>query len=609
MKSDISRILENQISRREFISAAAMFGAGITCTIGSFGASASSEKLTNKIKSLYPSKSAELQVLSDYSAQTLLRWGDAVFHNSPPFEIEKLSAESQSRQFGYNCDYIAFMPLPYGSQNSTHGLLHVNHEHTNTELMFAGITKAERYSKPTEEQAMVEMAAHGFSVVEIKRDANAKWQVVLNSKYNRRINGLNSVVAISGPCKSHKRLQTKADSAAEEVIGTLGNCAGGVTPWGTVLTCEENIDNYFAGKISGSEKNNLERFGFRSKHYSWSRYYERFNLDVEPNEANRYGWVVEYDPYNPDAVPVKRTALGRFKHEGANTAITADGRLAVYMGDDSVFEYLYKFVTRDKINWHNREENFNLLDNGILYVARFNDDNTMQWLPLIYGQNGLDIQNGFESQADVLIEARRAADIVGATTMDRVEDVEVHPITGGVYVVCTKNAKRAAENINIANPEAENFHGHIIEISPPAIAGKVDHGAEKMPWKFFAFGAPPVADGKAGWFSCPDNICFSNDGRVWVATDGAEDSTGFTDGVCVLTNNGKAMIRFLNVPVGAEATGICFTPDNSTMFLSVQHPADGSTFDSPSTRWPDFNAHITPRPSVIAISKKGRGAL
>ncbi|SFK41386.1 PhoX family protein [Falsiroseomonas stagni] len=565
-------------------------------------------------------------VAEGYEAQTVIRWGDPVLDGAPPYDPMAQTAAGQARQFGYNCDYLDFWPLPAGSRNSDHGLLCVNHEYTNTNLMFAGIGEGRAArGRTTAAQAAVEIEAHGMSVVEVKREGGT-WRSVPGGAMNRRIT-MNTPMRISGPAAGHARLRTNADATGTRVLGTLNNCAGGNTPWGTVITAEENFNNYFGGAAAttGAEAATYRRYGIIAEpSYAWFRHFERFNLDREPNEPNRFGWVVEYDPYDPTSVPVKRTALGRFKHEGATHAIGSDGRVAFYMGDDERFEYLYKFVTARPFNPNDRAANRDLMDEGTLYVAKFEERGRMRWLALTHGEGPLNAANGFHSQADVVIEARRAADLLGATPMDRPEDVETNKVNGRVYVMLTNNSRRTAQQAGPGNPRANNVHGHVLEVIPPgAGTGRVDHAATEARWEvFIAAGKPGVDPGTQyhratsdqGWLSCPDNIAFDSKGRAWIATDGAPEFAGIADGIWAAdtSGHGRGLTRcFYQAPTGAEVCGPCFTPDDRTLFLAIQHPGEdtGSTYENPSTRWPDFEAGRPPRPSVIAIVKRDGGEI
>jgi secreted PhoX family phosphatase len=614
-------------------------------------------------------------VAPGYRAEVLIRWGDPLLPDAPPFDPQHPSADAQRRQFGYNNDFIGYIPLPLGSANAEHGLLCVNHEYTNTGLMFPGLAASDDpLAGLTPAMVDTEMAAHGGSIVEVRKLGDT-WQPVPGSRFNRRIDALTTPIRIAGPAAGHPRLRTGADPSGRRVIGTLNNCAGGITPWGTYLMAEENFHLYFAGDLDGHpEQRNYARCGMPAARYAWSRYHRRFDLNAEPNEANRFGWVVEVDPFDPQALPVKRTALGRFKHEGAECIVSRDGRLVLYSGDDQRFEFLYRFVTdgavtplpdplaesapgaaadtysgqidaagrvqfrpQDKARRlaEARAANRDLLDHGTLSVAKLAADGGLTWLPLVHGHGPLTAENGFDSQADVLIEARRAATLLGATPMDRPEDVEPNPVTGKVYVSLTNNKNRGTEGYagtDAANPRAQNLWGQMLEITP----ADGDHAADTARWELLVRAGDPAepaigalwhpATSDNGWFACPDNCAVDPTGRLWVATDQGGDwsrTSGGADGVWALETEGPGRGTgrlFFRVPVGAEMCGPRFTPDGRTLFVAVQHPgADGTeayagfarkaTFEDPATRWPDFTDGMPPRPSVVAITKADGGPI
>jgi secreted PhoX family phosphatase len=436
-------------------------------------------------------------VAEGYDADVLLRWGDKVFADSPDFDPMNQTAESQSKQFGYNNDYVGFIPLD-GADD--HGLLVVNHEYTNAELMFpnwATIGKdGEGKDKVmigefTKDIVDIEMAAHGGTVIEIRKQ-DGKWMPVLDGKMNRRLH-VGTEMALTGPAAGHDRLKTNADTSGTKVFGTLNNCAGGVTPWGTWLMAEENFHGYFIGELPEGhpEAENYKRYGAPAGWYNWGTHHDRFDVSKEPNEPNRFGWVVEVDPTDPNSVPKKRTALGRMKHEGAESVVNKDGRVVFYCGDDERFDYVYKFVTAAAYNPDDRAANADLLDDGTLYVARFNADGTLDWMPLVHGEGPLNADNGFMSQADVVIEARRAGDLLGATKMDRPEDVQPNAMTGKVYCMLTNNTRRKEGDENAANPRANNAFGHIIEITET----DGDFASTRSTWEILLkCGDPSVAE-------------------------------------------------------------------------------------------------------------------
>lgn len=560
-----------------------------------------------------------------YEKQVLIRWGDKVAADAPAFDVNKLTAAGQEKQFGYNCDFIGFLPLPVGSTGSDHGLLFVNHEYSVANLMFAGLGGGRDANLGTsKEQAEIELASHGASVVEIRR-TGGRWQVVDNSKYNRRITGT-TPMAISGPAAGHARLKTSADATGTKVLGMLNNCAGGTTPWGTVLTAEENFNGYFGGDAEKAPDAAMhKRYGITNKPwYSWPKHIDRFDVGKEQNEVNRFGWMVEIDPYDPAATPIKRTAMGRFKHEGANCVVDKSGSVVAYMGDDERGDYVYKFVTKGKYDPANRAANMRLLDEGTLYVAQLKEDGKVAWMALTHGEGPLTEANGFKDQAEVLIYARKAADLLKATPMDRPEDVEPNPVTGSIFVILTNNTSRKTDQVDKANPRANNAHGHIVEIVPAGGSGKdADHLATDATWRIFLLAGKPGIDHGAtyhratsenGWLSCPDNCAFDSKGRMLIATDGAPTAAQVADGIYMtdVRGPGRALPRlFYQAPTGAEVCGPWLTPDDKTLFLAIQHPGEdpGSTFEKPSTRWPDFKAGMPPRPSVIAIVKKDGGVI
>ncbi|MCC2606959.1 PhoX family protein [Planctobacterium marinum] len=554
-----------------------------------------------------------------YDYQVLLRWGDPLFPDSAKFDPLQQTGEKQARQFGFNNDYVGFLPLPLGSDNSEHGLLTINHEHTKARLMHPGIRSEGQLDQ---EQTRVDIAAHGLSVIEVKKQQSG-WQVVKGSDYTRRITP-DTPMQLTGAAAGHPWLQTQHSEDGIATLGTYGNCAGGITPWGTILTAEENFDKYFSGDVDKlAQKDNFRRYGFSGEQEkNWSQYEERWDLNKHPGEAFHMGWIVEIDPYDPNSVPKKRTGLGRFKHEGANVTIAPDGRAVAYSGDDEKFEYVYRFVSRDTYKPGNdnasRAHNMQLLENGVLSVARFSENGTLSWLPLVHGKGPLTVKNGFNNQAEVLLNTRKAADLLGATPMDRPEDVDINPVSGKVYVMLTKNDSRQPDALNGPNPRAYNRGGQIIELLPPeSSAQQRDHCADEFRWEVLLLAGKPEPHNaqnvtfyhpdtdENGWLACPDNCAFDTQGNIWVTTDGAEDF-GVADGVWWVVAEGEKRgyaQRFMRAPVGAEVCGPCFTPDNRSFFCAIQHPGGDSNFDQPDTRWPDYAAELPPRPALIVVTQ------
>jgi len=553
-------------------------------------------------------------VPAGYKSEILIRWGDPLFHDpGTGFEFGTQTAAQQERQFGYNCDWMGFLPL-----TADRALLCVNHEYTNPELMFNGYDAA----APTKEQVDYELAAHGFSVIHLERHRTRGWRYTLGAWWNRRITGT-SPIRITGPAAGHALMKTKEDPAGFTVLGMLNNCSAGLTPWGTALTCEENFNQYFANNGTNPDAKSKAahtRYGLpaAASERKWERFYDRFDIAKEPNEPNRFGWVVEVDPHDPGSMPRKRTALGRFKHEAATTILAKDGRAVVYSGDDERFDYMYKFVSSGRANLEDRLANINLLDSGILYVAKFNDDGTGTWIPLVHGSNGLTASNGFADQAEVCIKTRLAGDQVGATKMDRPEDIETNPVNGKVYAAMTNNTQRGTTGRpgpDAANPRAENRHGHIIEITPTG----GDHTATTFTWDIFIKCGDPAVDKETYYggyptsmvspISSPDNIMFDKLGNLWIATDGQTGTFRRNDGVYAVPvegpERGFARQFFSGVP-GGETAALILSDNDDTLFVSIQHPAEGSTLESPTSKFPDGNE---PRPSVVFVMKDGGGTI
>jgi secreted PhoX family phosphatase len=573
-------------------------------------------------KPIPPNKLDTFVVPNGYDHAVVIRWGDPVVPGAPDFDLDNQTAAAQSKQFGYNNDFVAVLPV---DKRGRRALLVVNHEYTNENLMFPGFTTLDAVSV---EQLKVAIAAHGLSVVEIERVGDTgEWAPVSKGPrpYNRRITALATRFEFTGPAAGSAWLKTAADPRGKVAIGTLNNCAGGVTPWGTVLSGEENFNQYFVGGDGAPEalKPKLARYGisttvrYPADSRKWDRADERFDLAKHPNEAHRFGWIVEVDPFDPEAKPRKHTALGRFKHEGANVIVAKDGHVVAYMGDDERFDYLYKFVSDKKYmpgnSWVARKHNLTLLESGSLYVAKLDYtsaaeidgtgklpadgafNGTGRWIKLVQGNKSY--VDGM-TVADVLTFTRLAGDAVGATKMDRPEDVEPSLLTGKVYVALTNNTNRGVgtnPKADEANPRNANKHGHILEV----VEDRGDNAAETFTWSLpIVCGDPADASTyfagydktKVSPISCPDNVAFDGAGNLWISTDG--NALGSNDGLFATAIEGPErghLKQFLTVPLGAETCGPFITTDNRSVFVAVQHPGEitGASVENPASTWPD----------------------
>jgi secreted PhoX family phosphatase len=409
-------------------------------------------------------------------------------------------------------------------------------------------------------------------------------------------------------------VRTTADPQGGTPLGTLNNCSHGVTPWNTYLTCEENFNGYFRvdpGVYPPEQSALTSRYGVGGDRNNWARHDPRFVVTpANPNEPNRFGWVVEIDPFDPLSRPVKRTALGRIKHESAYVKVSKGGRLVVYTGDDQVNEHVYKFVS--SMNWHAaRARGRSPLDEGVLYVARFNDDGTGDWLPLVHGSNGLTADKGYADQGDVLVKTRLAASSLGGTRMDRPEWVACDPHTGMVYVTLTNNTS-PAKVPSAANPRIPNLWGHIVRWRESGD----DHTSTTFDWDLFLLAGQGRDSGDGSTiaaedgFGSPDGIWSDPDGRIWIQTDGTQP-TGANDQMLAanpyVTDEAGApeLRRFLTGVPGCEVTAVITTPDQRTMFVNIQHPAEAG---APS-QWPHTDGLTTPRSATVVITKDDGGII
>ena len=543
-----------------------------------------------------------VHVPEGYRARVLVRWGDALFPDARGYDLAGGGAlEGSDRVFGENTDGMETFAY------RGHELIAVNSEYTNNAI---NLPAAQEGVPASAGDVLKLQNLQGVTVMEIAEDETG-WAVVTDSPFNRRITHRTPTV-LAGPAAGHALLQTAADPAGVNPLGTLNNCGSGKTPWGTYLTCEENFNGYFGatGELpadetlaAGYRRYGIGTDGFGYDYHKWDA---RFDISANPNEPHRHGWVVEIDPTDPESTPVKHTGLGRFKHENAEVVLARDGRVVVYMGDDERGEFLYKFVSNGVYTPGGPTEG--LLDDGTLFAAKFNDDGTGEWLALTPETTGMD-------RAEMLVFARTAGSRVGATTMDRPEWVSVNPYAVEAYCCLTNNTRRGTRPnaggdetpVGGPNPRAENQYGQIVRWYPHGD----DHAATGFDWDLYVMAGNPTvhADAYAGspnvtagnMFNAPDGMAFDSTGLLWIQTDGEDSNDGDFAGQ---GNNqmlagdpvSGAIARFLTGPHGCEVTGLCWSTDRRTMFVGIQHPG-GS--------WPDGAG--LPRSSIVAVTRDDGG--
>ncbi|WP_295640033.1 PhoX family phosphatase [uncultured Methylibium sp.] len=556
-----------------------------------------------------------------YVAEVLIAWGDPIgaAAGQPAFASDaSQGADEQALQSGMHHDGMHFFPV-----SATRGLLVTNHEYVDD-----GLLHADGLANWSADKVRKSQAAHGVSVIEIVRRRGGRWHVLRPSRHARRITAT-TPMRIAGPAAGHALMQTALDPGGTQVLGTFNNCAHGVTPWGTYLACEENFVDYF--RAPEPLDAHQRRWGLRASSGGWYRWHEhdeRFDARRHPNEFNRHGWVVEIDPFDPDSTPVKRTALGRAAHEGAWVAQAPDGRVAVYMGEDARFEYLYKFVSRDAVRPGGYAANRTLLDHGTLHVARFDADGRGEWIPLVAGQGGLDAEAGFGSQGELLVKTRQAADRVGATRLDRPEWTAGDPRTGEVYCSLTNNRARGQAGqppVDAANPRAGNSMGQILR-------WKEDGGfaGTRFTWEHFVLAGDPANERpeargnvRGDAFGSPDGLYVDPRGVLWIQTDASSTALGRGD-YARLGNNmmlaadpvSGEVRRFLTGPVGSEIAGAVMTPDLRTLFVNIQHPGespgDRSDPGAPTrhSSWPqEHGAGGRPRSATLVVRRRDGGVI
>jgi secreted PhoX family phosphatase len=622
-------MIEARIERRTFLGGTLAVAAGSFLGGSALAATQQQAKLGKVpprrlgFSSIEPSSDDAIRLPEGYTYDVLVPWGTPLLAGAPAFaEDASNSAADQALQVGFNHDGTHYFPLP--KFGNSRGLLVMNHEYTDANQIYSAVQGAAITPDAAgREKVAKALAAHGVSVIAIAKGANGKWNVVKGDPHNRRITGT-TPMAFSGPVKaSHPML---ASSITPSPIGTLNNCAMGYTPWGTYLACEENWNGYFGTAEAGWERNALEaRYGVTAAGfgYNWHVAEPRFDLAKNRNELNHFGWVVEIDPFDPKSQPVKRTALGRIKHEGA-TCTESMGRIVVYTGDDENGDYLYKFVG-DKPWRQVRAKGQSPLDHGTLYVAKFDEDGRGTWLPLEHGVGPLTKANGWLDQADVLIRTRMAADAVGATRLHRPEWVAVHPHSREVFVTLTNGS---GNNSAVNSGRDPNRYGHIVRFR------EANNDDTTFQWDIFLLAGDPAYDPTVPVdqpiFGSPDGIWVDGSGIVWIQTDISNGSqnlgvySGIGNNAMLAANPATNEVkRFMTGPRGCEITGVTMTPDQRTMFVNIQHPGESTTFwnnqfgapstSNPSTvsNWPYGNASNPrrPRPATVVIRKVDGGRI
>lgn len=703
-------ILEQHISRRSLITKAASGAVALTLASTLTGCNDSDDDSGSNnggTTPVDPNKKPEkltftavaknhndiVTVPEDYEANVIFALGDSINPNfgewddnnipsGPSFQFRSGDCHDGMHYFGLNTSTNRF-----DESVSAEGLLVMNHEYINqTFLHPKGPTKVD--GRRPEDEVIRETNAHGVSIVHIKKDAaTQKVTIDKSSAFNRRITA-STEMDFEGAAAGSGLLATRFSPTASKTRGTHNNCGNGYTPWGTYLTTEENFIGYFARSTTDDALRTpeeiiaLKRYGLKAgsgSRYGWETaigqvesqdLYDRWNTDVKAAQAtqdyrngpNTFGWMVEIDPFDRRQNPVKRTSLGRFAHEDSACRAVVGQPLAFYMGDDSRGEYIYKFVSTAV--WDAKDINGGYavgdkyMNAGKLYVAKFNNDGSGQWIELAYGKNGLNESNTtypFKSQADVVTFARLAADAVGATKMDRPEWCTVNPVNGEVYVTLTNNSNRGKDYAtDAANPrnytdlyngtkeQKGNVNGHIIRFKETDDKTT----AETFKWDIYLFGAEASMASNINLsgltdnndLSSPDGMWFDPRGVLWIQTDDGAytDVTNcmmlaalpgqIGDGAPATTSNGQQTLvgakvtdstlrRFLVGPKQCEITGIAMTPDYKAIFINVQHPGeDSASYSTPESNWPatqkdPSNKTARPRSATVVITRKDGGVI
>ncbi|SFR53029.1 hypothetical protein SAMN05216203_1180 [Marinobacter daqiaonensis] len=600
------------------------------------GGNGGSQQVSLGFEAIPTTDANDITVPAGYTASVFLPWGTPVTGSYPAFDLQANNTGSdQEQQVGMHHDGMHYFPIDVneGGNSSIEGLLVINHEYIDKDAVHPnGPTYDDRGNRPFDE-VRKEIAAHGVTVAHIRRDTNGQWDLVHGSAYNRRVTG-GTPMELSGPVRGSAKVVTPYSPNGTRTRGTLNNCSMGPTPWNTYLTAEENWHGYFVSRDNPLPKE-LSRAGVKAEsRYDWeladnrAEEYVRFDATSTGESANEdyryepnsFGFMVEIDPFAPESTPKKRTALGKFGHEGVIFAPATDGQPVVcYSGDDRRFEYIYKFVSAQP--YFADTADGSLLDSGTLYVARFNDDGSGEWLPLSMDDAGfvqkmenavgtpvgeIQFDGPFINQADLLLNTRLAADIAGATPMDRPEWGAIDPVTGEVYFTLTNNSQRTEDQTNAANPIAENRNGHIIRWKE---AGD-EYTATSFDWDIYVFGGDAgtqtvVGDNvvveldETNIFNSPDGLWFDNDRRLWIQTDGRWGEPFGNNMMLAANPDTREIKRFLVGPSNCEVTGVVTTPDQTSMFLGIQHPV----------AWPAGSAEGHPRSSVVVVTRADGGVI
>ncbi|MGX2993200.1 PhoX family protein [Streptomyces sp. JNUCC 64] len=544
-----------------------------------------------------------------YTARTLVAWGDPLRAGDPAWRADASgTAADQARQIGSHHSGTHFFPARRGADGSRRGVLVINHESVDPALLHPSAQRSDG------ERVAKELAAQGVSVVEVAQDPDGGWRTV-GSRNNVRITGT-TPVTFSGPVgPRHPALRT-----GRPPLGTLSNSGYGVTPWGTYLSCEENPNAWFGTDAANwSPTRTQRRYGLSAGGHGkrWHQTDPRFDLAAgNGNEPNRFGWIVEIDPFAADRTPVKRTALGRFGHSSA--AVTASrGRVVVYSGDDQEGGYLYKFVGNG--SWRSRRaRGRSPLDHGTLYVARFQEDGAGRWLPLVHGRGPLTKALGWTDQADVLLRAREAADALGATPMDRPQQIAVGPDGRSVYCALANGTGGHHPARGTAGPRDANPYGHVVR-------WRERSGDDRaFDWEVVVLGGDPerasdVRLPEEGKFGSPKGLSFDAAGRMWIQTgiSGHALGDGLGNNAVLVATRRDGVRRFLTAPRGAEVTSAVLTPDLRTMFVNIQHPGartavwGGPTAEDPRavSDWPDRDPAGRPRSATIVVRRADGGVI